>query len=231
MAKKTYDSLFMLHDVVNRPSERPTPRSNSSSSSKRPATTLFGTMSSFDVMRAKDDCLAFNGEWEDFLGQPEKNFYMILSAQPGYGKSTLALKFANYLATHFGKTIYFTNEENPSRIRRKLEFLGDKMAKFDINFTAKSPAEINRMVQAGGYKFVFIDSAQNCGMNYKELWDFHESHPDTALIAIARQTKSGHIRGSQNSEYDGDITITFPKQGTAQTIKNRFNDLKQYVVF
>ena len=68
-------------------------------------------------------------------------------------------------------------------------------------------------------------------MDYDELWQFHETHPNTGLIAIARQTKDGKTRGSQNKEYDGDITITFPKQGVAQTIKNRFNDLKQFVLF
>lgn len=188
-------------------------------------------MSSYEVMQATDDALKFTGEWADFIGYPEKNFYMILSAQPGYGKSTFALKFANYLAKNFGRVIYFTNEENAARIRRKLEFINDKLALFDINFTAKTPQEINSIVANGGYKFVFIDSSQNAGMEFKELWQFHETHPTTALIAISRQTKDGKTRGSQNKEYDGDITITFPKQGTAQTIKNRFNDLKQFTVF
>ena len=63
------------------------------------------------------------------------------------------------------------------------------------------------------------------------MWKFHETHPNTALIAISRQTKDGKTRGSQNKDYDGDITISFPKQGTAQTIKNRFNDLKKFVMF
>lgn len=192
---------------------------------------LGGTMTSYEVMKTTDNALDFTGEWLDFLGRPEKNFYMILSAQPGFGKSTFALKFANYLATNFGKTIYFTNEENAARIRRKLEFIGDKLSLFDINFTAKSPQDINAIVAQGGYKFVFIDSSQNAGMEFGELWKFHETHPNTALIAISRQTKDGKTRGSQNKEYDGDITITFPKQGTAQTIKNRFNDLKKFVMF
>lgn len=225
----SYDSLFMISG------DRPIPRSVSSSSSNRgkghSGLNGLGTMSSFDVMKATDDCLEFTGEWEDFLGRPEKNFYMILSAQPGFGKSTFALKFANYLASNFGKTIYFTNEENASRIRRKLEFLGDKLAFFDINFLAHTPAEIERIVNMGGYQHVFIDSAQNAGMEYKQLWDFHNNHPNTSLVVISRQTKDGRTRGSQNKEYDGDITITFPKQGVAQTIKNRFNDLKKYVVF
>lgn len=184
---------------------------------------LGGTMTSLEVMKATDNALEFTGEWLDFLGKPEQNFYMILSAQPGFGKSTFALKFANYLAKSFGRTIYFTNEENAARIRRKLEFLGDKISLFDINFTAKTPDEINAIVAKGAYKFVFIDSSQNAGMDFKELWAFHETHPHTALVAISRQTKDGKTRGSQNKEYDGDITVVFPKQGVAQTVKNRFN--------
>lgn len=192
---------------------------------------LGGTMTSYEVMKATDNALPFTGEWLEFLGRPERNFYMILSAQPGFGKSTLALKFANYLAKNFGKAIYFTNEENAARIRRKLEFIGDKLSLFDINFTAKSPQDINAIVARGGYNFVFIDSCQNAGMDYYELWRFHETHPNTGLIAIARQTKDGKTRGSQNKEYDGDITITFLQPGVAQTIKNRFNDLKKFVLF
>ncbi len=228
----TYDDLFMINtERTLYPSLGATSSVNRSTKTNTSKNSNYGTMSSYEVMRATDDCLRFTGKWEKFLGNPERNFYMILSAQPGFGKSTFALDFANYLATDHGRTIYFTNEENASRIRRKLEFIGAKLAKFDINFTANDPATITRIVDSGRYDHVFIDSAQNAGFGYKDLWRFHETHPKTSLVAICRQTKDGKTRGSQNQEYDGDITIIFKKQGVAQTIKNRFNDLKTFVVF
>lgn len=226
----SYDSLFMISG------DRPIPRSVSSSSSNRGKghsglkLNGLGRMSSFDVLNAVDDCLEFTGEWKEFLGRPSKNFYMNISSQPGDGKSTFAIRFANYLATDFGKVIYVTNEEDAARIKLKLNQVG-KLAKFDFDFEARTMNDIAELVEEEGYNHVFIDSAQNAGIDYKELWNFHINHPYTSMVVISRQTKSGCTRGSQNKEYDGDITITFPKKGLAQTIKNRFNDLKKYVVF
>ena len=186
-----------------------------------------GTVSAIDIINNTQlHGLPFTGEWRDFLGEPERNFYMILSAQPGHGKSTFCLKFANYLAKNFGKSVFITNEEYAALIKRKLQFIKDGISSdFDICFQAPTHAKIKELLQNSDYDFVFIDSAQASGVDAKELWELKQQFPQKALIVISRMTKDGKTRGSQNKEYDGDITINFTAPGIATTIKNRFGEV------
>ena len=193
-----------------------------------------GTVSAIDIINNTQlHGLPFTGEWRDFLGEPERNFYMILSAQPGHGKSTFCLKFANYLAKNFGKSIFITNEEYAALIKRKLQFIKDGISRdFDICFQAPTYDKIKELLQNSDYDFVFIDSAQASGVDAKELWELKQQFPQKALIVISRMTKDGKTRGSQNKEYDGDITINFTAPGIATTIKNRFGPVgKEFQVF
>lgn len=195
-----------------------------------PSKKNLGVITSHDVLKTNVKGLPFTGEWRDFLGEPAKNFFMILSAQPGHGKSTFCLKFANYL-TKFGRVLYITNEEDAERIKRKFEFLKDPIKNFDLSFQANTFKQVLDLLKRGKYDFVFIDSAQYGGMDFKELREIRKQFPNNALIAISRQTKNGTTRGSQEKEYDGDITIKFYTQGHARTVKNRFNELAEYVLF
>ncbi len=207
----------------------------SKASNSAPATSsTLGTISAIDVMNHTTlHGLNFTGEWKDFLGEPEKNFYMILSAQPGHGKSTFCLKFANYLAKNFGRSVFITNEEHEALIKRKLQFIEDSLSPdFDICFEAPDYSRIRQLLSDSQYDFVFIDSSQASGMDAKELWQLKQQFPDKALIVISRMTKDGKTRGSQNKEYDGDITINFTAPGIARTIKNRFYEVgKEFVLF
>nr|MCR4560193.1 hypothetical protein [Bacteroidales bacterium] len=91
--------------------------SSSFRSDKRRNTTsgLLGSISATDLMKTDfAPGLNFKGEWADFLGEPERNFYMIISSPPGHGKTTFCIRFANYLADNFGRVIFFENEMNQS---------------------------------------------------------------------------------------------------------------------
>ena len=192
-----------------------------------------GTIKATDVMKCHTNVLAFDGEWLDFLGEPEPNFYMVLSAQPGHGKTTFSLKFANYLAGKFGRVVYITNEENEARIKRKLQFIGDRInPNFEMAFHADDFDKTINLLKRGRFDYVFIDSAQNAGMDFKELAVIRKQFPNIGIVAISRQTKDGKTRGSQNKEYDGDITIKFTTQGVATVVKNRFGEVgKEFILF
>lgn len=205
-------------------------RCKSTKSAARGKSHSLGTISSKDVMNTEVNGLHFTGEWRSFLGEPAPNFYMILSASPGHGKTTFCLKFGNYL-TKFGRVLYITNEEDAARIKTKFNFIDDKINDFDISFDCKTLDNVIDLIERGNYDFVFIDSAQYGGMDYKELRVVRERFPEIGLIAICRQTKDGKTRGSQEKEYDGDITITFYEQGLARTIKNRFWELSEFQLF
>jgi len=176
--------------------------------------------------------LQFTGRFLKFVGKPEKNFYMIISAAPGHGKTTLALNFANYL-TNFGKVGYVVNEENEARIKRKLEQVKNIVSpELLFSFENLNVEQIKDFVNRNGVEYLFIDSLQQANMDAVEMNHLKAEFPDIALIVISRSTKVGVIRGSQNKEYDSDINVVFTKQGIAQTIKNRFAEVGlEYALF
>lgn len=47
--------------------------------------------------------LDFQGFWLDLIGKPERNFKLLCFGVQKSGKSTLMLRFADYLAGDFGK--------------------------------------------------------------------------------------------------------------------------------
>lgn len=192
-----------------------------------------GTLSATQVINANQDLMQLKGDWKYFLGEPEKNFCIIVAASPGYGKSTFCLKFANYLAKNHGKTLYLTNEENVTRVKTKLNLLNESISNnFLINFDSKSIDDICRNVAKYKPQFVIIDSMQNIGIDYKELSYLRSKFPQIGVTAINYSTKGGGVRGKQDKEYQGDCTIVFEKRGIATTKKNRFGEAgKNFVLF
>ena len=90
---------------------------------------LLGSISATDLMKTDfAPGLRFKNEWANFLGEPEKNFYMIISSPPGHGKTTFCIRFANYLADNFGRVIFFENEMNQSRTKRIFVLTGEKVS-------------------------------------------------------------------------------------------------------
>lgn len=201
----------------------------------------YGTMSASEVLGSKNHKLAFSGKWALWLGFPKPNFHAIMSGQPGYGKSTASKQFANYLAKNFGRVIYFADEEDVALVQDGLKKIGSSEFKDSPNLRIcfKDPwtggkitlKTIRKILKLGNYNFWFIDSLQSVGIDAKELSALYEEFPNMGTCGISRETKNGKARGSQDKEYDDDITIRFEKVGTATTTKNRFNKLGNLVIF
>lgn len=196
---------------------------------------LLGSIAATDLMKTDfAPGLRFKGEWADFLGEPERNFYMIISSPPGHGKTTFCLRFANYLADNFGRVIFFENEMNQSRTKRIFEFIGEKVSpRLELNFNADNPAAIERILRTGRYDFAFFDSIQMSNLDEKELWKMKkEIFPQMGIVAISFANGKGGIRGSIVKQHQGDISVIFQKPGIATTIKNRFGEVgREFEVF
>ena len=194
-----------------------------------------GSISATDLMKTDfAPGLGFKDDWADFLGEPERNFYMIISSPPGHGKTTFCLRFANYLANNFGRVIFFENEMNQSRTKRIFEFIGEKVSpRLELNFNADSPEAIERILSSGRYDFAFFDSIQMSNLSEKELWNMKKDlFPQMGIIAISFANGKGGIRGSIVKQHQGDISVIFKKPGVAATIKNRFGEVgREFHVF
>ena len=57
------------------------------------------------------------------------------------------------------------------------------------------------------YKFLFIDSVSEAGMDAEGLRELRRNNPGTAFIVVYHSTKAGNFRGSNTDAHDVDIIV------------------------
>lgn len=165
--------------------------------------------------------IPFSGEWQKHIGQPEKGFLMMIYGKPGGGKSTYAIKFADYLSRNHGKTLYVSAEE---KIGYTLQDKIKRNNATQVKYLAQLPEDLS------GYDFVFLDSAQKLSLQLADIEHLHELYPKTAFIFIYQSTKGGEARGSQTDKHEVDVVINVVT-GTANIDKNRFGGNEPIEIF
>lgn len=174
-----------------------------------------------EILAMQFPTISFKGDWKDHLGLPEKGFLMLIYGKPGSGKSTYAIKFADYLSRNHGKTLYVSAEELIGyTLQDKIKRNGALKAKF----VGELPNNLS------GWDFIFLDSAQKLGLKLSDIEKLNKKYPATAFIFIYQSTKSGEARGSQQDKHEVDIAINVI-EGTATIDKNRFGSNEAMPIF
>ena len=163
----------------------------------------------------------FQNEWRYLLGQPEIGFSMVIHGQPGKGKSSFAVQFAQYLAKNLKKVIYISAEEGFSQtMQDKLKL--KNLFPPDLHFAyLKSLEEIKEEIKPGTYSFIIIDSISILNLGAATVRDLKEHYHGSSLITICQATKVGNIRGSMELIHDCDIAVEVIEK-IAYTTKNRY---------
>jgi hypothetical protein len=184
-----------------------TPRASSGSASEVMTGTDGGIMSAGQLLRYKYDEVPFTGEWLAFVGRPSVKFHAMIYGRPKQGKSILSVKWAKYLSENFGRVLYVASEEGFSKTLQKkvAEFAMDNNNLDFANF--RDFEQIKAAVNAGNYKFVFIDSVNFIKITPEDVEDIKAENPTTAFITIQQATKSGQFRGSQEFAHNCDVVI------------------------
>jgi hypothetical protein len=175
-----------------------------------------------DVLTMQFDQLDFSGDWLELLGQPEPNFACVIYSPPGEGKSTFSIRFANYLATNFGKVVFVSNEEGISQtLKQKIALVPERISNRFLISAWTDYATLKQKLAKSDAAFVFIDSLDNAGLTAHHLKELRQLCPVKAFITISQVTKEGKFRGSNELAHDCDIVIEIVN-GTATTRKNRY---------
>ena len=170
------------------------------------------SVQSTQFLGAVFDTMDFTGKWQNFIGQPNQNFKIMIYGKAGSEKSTFALKFAHYLASNIGKRVLYAaiEEKLGYTLKEKVQRLNVAHPNLYINDTL--PKDLSK------YDVVFIDSVNNLGL---EPHDLERLPKNKAYAYIFQCTKDGKYRGSQEFEHNADTVIEV-KDMTAEMHKNRF---------
>ena len=175
---------------------------------------------------------------------------VLLSGEPGIGKSTLLLQAAAAMADRGYRALYFSGEEATGQIRMRAARLG--LTQSPLGLAAETCVEriLATAEAAGALDFIVADSIQT-------LWtESIESAPGTvsqvrasmqALVALAKTrgpvlvvvghvTKDGQIAGPKVIEHMVDTVLTFEGESNhnlrlLRATKNRFGPANEIGVF
>ena len=173
------------------------------------------------ALRAKSfDVLSIDGDWERFLGRPERGFLLALHGTPFSGKSSLCLRLLGYLC-RFGSCLYISAEEGISEsFKRKVQQWLPPTSEVTISST-KIPGGIKRAVAK--FDFVVIDSVQAATLSVDDLESMIGKK--TSIIAVLQSTRDGGYRGGADYIHLADIVWGISMVENSQNIdvqKNRF---------
>ncbi|MBI3234946.1 MAG: hypothetical protein HYZ42_13085, partial [Bacteroidetes bacterium] len=180
-------------------------------------------MNSMDIINLEFDTIGFKGIWKEFIGDPIKGFTAMVFGMPKFGKSTLCLEFAGYLARNHGKVLYVAKEE---------QIGGTLISKLrETNVAHPNLESVGTIPQdLSAYDFVFLDSVTKLGLTPADLTRLKNEYPDISFIYVFQVTKQGAFRGANGYQHDVDVVIEVPERGVAVQY-GRFNQGGEIKIF
>jgi DNA repair protein RadA/Sms len=189
------------------------------------------------------------GEWDRVVGGGlMPNSLLILTGDPGIGKSTLLLQISNCLANAY-TVYYFSTEESLQQVSMRAQRLGCLNEKLLFSDNADLEAIITT-AQEQKPDIVIIDSIQNCYTRSAQTFPgsiaqlrettFHimrlaKEHDITVLVS-GHITKEGTIAGPKTLEHmvDGVFYLQGEEQWQTRvlrSVKNRFGTINELGFF
>lgn len=208
------------------------------------------TLDQIDITE-KERLISGVQEWDRVLGGGIlPGSFLILTGDPGIGKSTLLLQVAHKIALGGQRVLYFSSEESLQQVKNRAARL--KISSDNLLFSDQ--ANLGGIIATGVQAkpaLVIIDSIQNCMLSQDShaipgtisqlreagfgLMRFAKEH-GIATIVTGHITKEGHIAGPKILEHmvDG----VFYLQGedrwhtrVLRSVKNRFGTINEVGFF
>ena len=190
-------------------------------------------------------------EWDRVMGGGIlPGSFIILTGDPGIGKSTLLLQIADKIAQHkkaTSKVIYFSSEESLQQVKNRANRLGISP---ESNLLFSDQSNLEAIIQIGIIEkpdILILDSIQNCSLSEDsnvipgtigQLREagFHlcklAKENNIAVIITGHITKEGHIAGPKVLEHIVDGVFYLQGEDKWQTrilrsVKNRFGTIQE----
>ncbi len=189
-------------------------------------------------------------EWDTVLGGGIlPGSFIILTGDPGIGKSTLLLQVANALATKH-KIIYFSSEESLEQVKGRAQRLS--VANDNLLFSDEACLEtIVATAQQEKPDLLIVDSIQNCHISFQshaipgtiaQLREaaFHlmrlAKEQNIAVLITGHITKEGEMAGPKVLEHMVDAVFYLQAEDRWHTrilrsVKNRFGTINEVGFF
>jgi hypothetical protein len=176
---------------------------------------LSGVMTAEQVANMQFKLLPFRGIYKEIIGQPEKNFTMMVNGEPGAGKTVFLMKFIKFFSD-LGSVLYVTSEEFGSTT------LTEKVNQYlnPIPSNVHFVSDI-KTVNLSNYDLVVFDSINDLGFKLEDFKSFKKSNPETAFILVLQNTKSGQFKGGKEWEHEVQIAGEI-ENGVISIYKNRY---------
>lgn len=209
------------------------------------------TMMTLDAIDAKMRPRMLSGikEWDRVVGNGiMPSSLIVLTGDPGIGKSTLLLQISNQLANSY-RVFYFSSEESLQQVKGRAERLGCHNKTLLFSDQADLEAII-MTAQKEKPDLLIIDSIQNCQLSTTQtipgsIGQLREStfqlmrlakEHDVAIIATGHITKDGTIAGPKTLEHMVDAVFYLQGEDRWQTrvlrsVKNRFGTINELGFF
>lgn len=154
------------------------------------------------------DVKSRSSEFHEVLGNPTGNFRMMIYGENYNGKSTYAVKLADFLSKNFGRVLFNSSEEGLSTsLQNKAKELTSNMLDFSFYKTYKELRNYLKKSDTLKPRFVVIDSINDMGMSIDDLKDLIALDDQRAIIYVMQATKSGTFKGENDFAHEADIRI------------------------
>ena len=179
---------------------------------------------------------------------------VLLSGDPGIGKSTLLLELGLYIAGRKGKSVvYISSEESEEQLRMRADRLVKNVSLSDLNLFALSTSDIDHavhLIEKEKPSLVIVDSIQM--METQEIASFPGSvaqirYATSSLVELAKGlgiplflvghvTKEGIVAGPMLLSHMVDAVLylegeSFSGTRMLRAFKNRFGDCSEVGIF